>query len=703
MHAKVHVWTAALAVAALTLTVSIDSQAAPLAATAAIAHAQAAPQLHLPDYAKAGSALVGTFNLKALSAPSIELQLADGSSIVAELQRVARDDAHEAHSWIGTFADSPGSLLVLSRVRGVVSGFATHEGQTFELLPVAGGQHALYEVDLARIPQQDGVQRSVSAADASTATVDDFGTAGATSATTASAPTVQDVLIFYTPAAASAYGQSTLLSMIQSAVQAGLQAYQNSHVYVTLNVVGILQSPVSESSSGMEATLTNFRTNATVRSLRDKYAADMAALVMQDSAWCGWSNLGSSTSNGVTSIDAYAVVASRCLNNQSLAHELGHLQGVDHNREDAGSPQYPYGYGYRKCVSNGFRDVMSYSCPTVSVPRVANFSNPSVYYNGYATGISYELDPAHSAECARAMNNTATKVAGYRVATVSLPSAPSALVTTAITSSQVSLAWTDHSTNESGFQLERSTDGVNFSVVATLGANTTSATGGAVSAQTSYYYRVRAYNSAGSSAYSNTLRVTTTSGTLPTAPSALVTTSITSTQVSLAWTDNSTNESGFRLERSTDGVNFSVIATLGTNTVSATDAAVAALTTYYYRVRAYNSAGSSACSTALRVATPGAVPAAPTNVSAVNGSNGTAIVTWTDASSNESGFNISRARWDPSTSTWMLTSYLASTAANTTRFVNATGNGTYRYYVQAVNSSGKSAYIGPAVVTVTGG
>jgi hypothetical protein len=557
---------------------------------------------------------VGTFNPKALSAPSIELQLADGSLIVAELQRVARDDPHDAHSWIGTFADSPGSLLVISRVKGVVSGFGTHDGHTFELRPVAGGHHALYEVDLARIPQQDGVQRSVSSADASTAAVvDDFGTAGATSATTASAPTVQDVLIFYTPAAASAYGQSTLLSMIQSAVQAGLQAYQNSGVYVTLNVVGILQSPMSESSSGMEATLNNFRSNATVRSLRDKYAADMVTLVMQDSSWCGWSNLSVSTSNGTTNTDAYSVVASRCLSNQSLAHEIGHLQGVDHNRENAGTPQYPYGYGYRKCVSNGFGDVMSYSCPTVSVPRIANFSNPSVYYNGYATGISYELDPAHSAECARAMNNTATKVAGYRVATVSLPSAPTALVTTSITASQVSLAWTDNSTNESGFQLERSTDGVNFSVIATLGANTTRSTGGAVSAQTTYYYRVRAYTSAGSSAYSNTLRVTTSAALLS------------------------------------------------------------------------------------------AVPAAPTTVAAANGANGTAIVTWRDASSNESSFEIRRAKWDKSTRTWLAGVKVGTVAANTTRFVNSTGRGTFRYYVRAVNSSGGSAYVGPAQVTVTGG
>ncbi len=102
-------------------------------------------------------------------------------------------------------------------------------------------------------------------------------------------------------------------------------------------------------------------------------------------------------------------MASDCLSNQSLAHELGHQQGLMHDRDNSSgwSGVYPYSYGYRRCVSDGtgFRDVMSYSC--TGAPRVLEFSNPNVNWNGYAAGVSYEADPANSAENARSLNNTA--------------------------------------------------------------------------------------------------------------------------------------------------------------------------------------------------------------------------------------------------------------------------------------------------------
>ncbi|MEZ4721342.1 MAG: T9SS type A sorting domain-containing protein [Flavobacteriales bacterium] len=65
--------------------------------------------------------------------------------------------------------------------------------------------------------------------------------------------------------------------------------------------------------------------------------------------------------------------------------------------------------------------------------------------------------------------------------------------------------------------------------------------------------------------------------------------------VSLNWTDNSTDEDGFKVERSTDGTIFSEIASVGMDTVSYSDtASLTAGTVYYYRVLAYNAFGVSA-------------------------------------------------------------------------------------------------------------
>lgn len=75
-------------------------------------------------------------------------------------------------------------------------------------------------------------------------------------------------------------------------------------------------------------------------------------------------------------------------------------------------------------------------------------------------------------------------------------------------------------------------------------------------------------------------------------------------QFTLTWTDNSTNESGFRIERSTNGSTFSEIATVGANVVSYVDAGLPNSTTYWYRLRAYNSAGYSGYSNVATGTTP---------------------------------------------------------------------------------------------------
>ena len=91
-----------------------------------------------------------------------------------------------------------------------------------------------------------------------------------------------------------------------------------------------------------------------------------------------------------------------------------------------------------------------------------------------------------------------------------VPAAPSGLSATAISRNQINLAWTDNSSNETGFQIERSRAGGAFSLIATTAANATaySNTSGLTPNKT-YSYRVRAINAAGSSAYSNTASATT--------------------------------------------------------------------------------------------------------------------------------------------------------------------------------------------------
>jgi serine protease AprX len=86
-----------------------------------------------------------------------------------------------------------------------------------------------------------------------------------------------------------------------------------------------------------------------------------------------------------------------------------------------------------------------------------------------------------------------------------VPSAPTGLTAVAVSSTQVRLAWTDTSTNENGFRVERCTGGscTAFAVVASLPVDSSSYTNTGLKANTNYRYRVVAWNDAGASAYSN--------------------------------------------------------------------------------------------------------------------------------------------------------------------------------------------------------
>lgn len=84
----------------------------------------------------------------------------------------------------------------------------------------------------------------------------------------------------------------------------------------------------------------------------------------------------------------------------------------------------------------------------------------------------------------------------------------------------IALQWNDLATNESGFHVERSNDGVSFIRFATTGANTAAYVVDGLTPGTSYLFRVRAFNDAGSSPYSNTASVMTMPASPPPTPPA---------------------------------------------------------------------------------------------------------------------------------------------------------------------------------------
>lgn len=276
--------------------------------------------------------------------------------------------------------------------------------------------------------------------------------------------------------------------------------------------------------------------------------------------------------------------------------------------------------------------------------------------------------------------------------TTAAPAAPSNLTATAVSSNRINLTWTDHATNEGGFKLERSTNGVNFSQVASLAANTTSYANTGLASSTAYHYRVRAYEGPNYSAFSNVASATTQA--TPAAPSNLAATAVSSSKVNLTWTDNAVNETGFKIERSTDGTTFTQVASILANTTSFQASNLNASTTYHFRVRAYDGPNASAYSNVAATTTQPA-PAAPSNLTATPSASKVTL-NWTDNATNEMAFKLDRS------TDGVNFTQLGILSANSTAYANAglAAGVTYYYRIRAYDGPNHSAYSNVASATV---
>lgn len=330
-------------------------------------------------------------------------------------------------------------------------------------------------------------------------------------------------------------------------------------------------------------------------------------------------------------------------------------------------------------------DAGAYSLPTGTTPvalSATNFTGLSTVKNASTT---LEVGVVYSSGTRGLRLSRMATVITYTPLPTS-PNAPSALAMMATSSlTAAALSWTDNSSDETGFLVERSTDNVSFGLIGSTTANVRNYTDAGLATGT-YYYRVRAVNAAGYSAYATSAQ--SVALTIPNAPSNTAASATTSTKVSVSWTDNSTNESQFVIERSLDNVSFAVVATkVGVGYV---DTGLASSTTYYYRVRAINVLGTSTPSASASVTTL-PLPIAPNAPSALTLTATTSMtgtsVSWTDNSTNETGFLIERSTDNVSFS------LIGSTSANVRTFVNSSlAQNSYYYRVRATNSFGNSAY-----------
>ena len=282
-------------------------------------------------------------------------------------------------------------------------------------------------------------------------------------------------------------------------------------------------------------------------------------------------------------------------------------------------------------------------------------------------------------------------VSGTIVVSANAVAAPSNLQA-AVTTGGIELSWTDNATNETGYRVQRSGDGLEWSLLADdLAADTTSFVDSGILPGETWFYRVQAFNAEASST-SAPASITLA----PDAPASLSATAVSSSRIDLAWA-NVSGETGYRIERSSDGETWTEIGTTSADETSFASTGLTASTTYHFRVSAENGGGSSGpCSmaTAQTQAAP-AIPNEPSDLTAQAPSSDEVRLNWTDNSSNETGFQIERS------TNGRTFSIVGTVGAGETSFTDSTvkQRTQYTYRVRATGDAGVSEPSNLAVVT----
>ncbi|GAB4395839.1 MAG: hypothetical protein OHK0053_06950 [Microscillaceae bacterium] len=281
-----------------------------------------------------------------------------------------------------------------------------------------------------------------------------------------------------------------------------------------------------------------------------------------------------------------------------------------------------------------------------------------------------------------------------------IPAAPSALSALAITSTSIRLSWRDNANIETGFEISRSLTLVGgYQSIAILEPNTGNTTtvvyiDEGLSEGITYYYRVRTLGEEGNSLFSSPVSATTPAD-VPNAPGNLQGFALSDTEVYLTWEDNSDDETGFAIFRSTVLLPnaFEEVGTVGPDLTEFFDNSVQADILYYYVVFALKAGVSSEPSNLIGVFTA-PVPSPPRNLAASLVESYAVEISWNDESDNENGFGVEISE----IGTGNIFVFLIDTPAdvNTLRVDEALWsvepNQRYQFRVFAYNSFGFSAY-----------
>jgi hypothetical protein len=541
--------------------------------------------------------LAGTgFGATQVAARTVALNLFSDVNLVAELDHV-EGVSDLGSAWVGRVIGVEASQVILAVSDDVFDAAIILPDHLYSVRSQPNGAYAVTEINRAAIPPDaDPIAPELPPAAAGGPAL----AAGTPPTGAADSGDTIDLLLYYTTAAKTAIGSTAAINAYLTASIAQVNAvYTASAIPMRVRLVGAFETADADAGD-LNIDLPNMRNNPDAKVMRDRLGADfVGVLTARDATYSGLAYImgGSSVSPSFAPFAISSFVYYNFLPYiYALAHELGHNMGCLHEPGNNGNNgAYSYSQGFTD-ATNRFYTVMSYGQNCTGCTLINQFSSPVNLYQGHPVGTSTQDNQ-------RTIVNTRPTFANFRQAVSGTVSAPANFAASS-SGSTVTLTWGPPASGTPSSYVIEAGSGNGLANLATVNTGST-ATTFTTSGVANGYYVVRVRAAAGSDVgpMSNEagLRVGSCS-TAPSIPGGL-TSVVSGSTIYFTWNLSSTATT-YVLEAGSASGQSNLASIDLNNGLNAYSVPSVPRGTYFVRLRAKNSCGTSAASSDVRVVVP---------------------------------------------------------------------------------------------------
>ncbi|WP_448563381.1 M12 family metallo-peptidase [Thalassotalea ganghwensis] len=326
-----------------------------------------------------------TFDIKKikLNKAKIKFKLPTGEQLEFTKTQLA-STKNSGVLWQGV--SQSGSELTFTLNNESLHGVILHQGDIYNITKISDKHYAVYKTNQEALPAQEEPDY-IGEPDPSVESLDFSGAQTTTETTPSSANSGHaqiKMLAVYGPEVRDMMGgDSNLKSRLDIMVNQITTAFKNNGVDSQVSVELVSASFIDyQEGSGHSSIISDIKGMTEVDNLRDYYQADVVAIMVANSQYCGMANRIAAEKDS-----SYFTIYASCLK-YTFPHELGHLLGMRHNPEQDSRGTFSHGYLDKV---NKFRTIMSYN-DNGCCDRIPYFSTPEQYHEGNVIGSADKHD-----------------------------------------------------------------------------------------------------------------------------------------------------------------------------------------------------------------------------------------------------------------------------------------------------------------------